>query len=87
MTFKLDTGAEVTAVSKKYQNLGAPRLEQSTKVLYGPTSEALKAVCQFKKMLSTDVMEIRQESLSMWYCARSQNQFAWSAIETACDQS
>ena len=46
--FKLDTGAEVTAISEEtYRTLGAKPLEKSSKVLYGPTCQSLTVLGQF----------------------------------------
>lgn len=46
--FKLDTGAEVTAVSgQTYQQLGKPKLLKSDKILYGPSRQPLQVVGQF----------------------------------------
>ena len=40
--FKLDTGAEVTAITEEtYQHLGRPQLVASDKVLYGPSQHSL----------------------------------------------
>lgn len=37
VTFKLDTGAEVTAISERtHRLLGKPDLQKPSKVLYGP---------------------------------------------------
>ena len=42
---KLDTGAEVTAISKEtYQKLGSPQLASPTKSLYGPSRLPLKTL-------------------------------------------
>ena len=50
--FKLDTGAEVTAISEEtYQMLRKPKLKTSTKVLYGPSQFPLKTVGQFSGRL------------------------------------
>ena len=41
--FKLDTGAEVTAISEKaFKTLGSPKIEQPVKKLCGPTNKPLK---------------------------------------------
>ena len=46
--FKLDTGAEVTAISKEtYRSLQNPQLTPPEKVLYGPSRQPLKALGQF----------------------------------------
>ena len=47
-TFKLDTGAEVTAVSEEvYQSLGQGNLQRSSKALYGPACQTLEVLGQF----------------------------------------
>ena len=47
VNFKMDTGAEVTAINPEtYRLLGKPRLYQPTKVLYGPSHHALKVLGQ-----------------------------------------
>ena len=46
--FKLDTGAEVTAISDStYQTLQGVKLKQVTKPPYGPASQSLKLLDQF----------------------------------------
>ena len=43
VTFKIDTGAEVTAISKAtWQSLGKPDLQSPSKLLYGPAKKPLK---------------------------------------------
>ena len=43
--FKLDTGAEVTAISEKaFKALGSPKIEQPVKKLCGPTNKPLKVL-------------------------------------------
>lgn len=50
--FKLDTGAEVTAISEEtYRMLGAKTLEKASKALYGPTCQSLKVLGQFTGLL------------------------------------
>ena len=40
--FKLDTGAEVTAITEqKYHRLGQPKLSSPSRVLYGPAHQPL----------------------------------------------
>ena len=47
--FKLDTGAEVTAISElTYQSLGKQTLVSPGKALYGPSRQPLKVVGQFE---------------------------------------
>jgi hypothetical protein len=51
--FKLDTGAEVTAIREEtYQALKGIRLKESTKMLYGPSHQPLNVVGQFCSTLS-----------------------------------
>ena len=46
--FKLDTGAELTAISKKtYENLRKVPLTKSERVLYGPSRQPLNTVGEF----------------------------------------
>ena len=46
--FKLDTGAEVTAISDStYHTLQGVKLKPATKPLYGPASQSLKVLGQF----------------------------------------
>ena len=48
LQFKIDTGAEVTAMSKKdYRGLGKVNLQPTSKILYGPSHHTLKTICQF----------------------------------------
>ena len=50
--FKLDTGAEATAVSEEcYQVLGEPHLTNLCKILYGPGKQPLDVVDQLKTTL------------------------------------
>ena len=47
--FKLDTGAEVTAISgATHQHLGKPKLSHPDKLLYGPSRQPLKVIGKFK---------------------------------------
>ena len=47
--FKLDTGAEVTAISgTTHEHLGKPKLNIPDKILYGPSRQPLQVVGQFK---------------------------------------
>ena len=51
--FKLDTGAEVTAVSEEtYEKLGKPTLNAPGKMLYGPSRHPLRVLGQFHCDLS-----------------------------------
>ena len=48
MLFKMDTGAEVTVISKKvYDTLEKTKLGKPSKVLYGPTHQPLEVLGQF----------------------------------------
>ena len=47
-TFKLDTGAEVTAITEKtYKSLKQPQLTTTSKILHGPSQQQLKTIGQF----------------------------------------
>ena len=49
MTFKMDTGAEVTAINEgTHQLLGEPELRKPTKVLCGLAHQTLDVVGQFR---------------------------------------
>ena len=51
--FKLDTGAEVTAISKSTHNtIGEPDLMRTSKALYGPAGTSLEVCGQFTASLS-----------------------------------
>ena len=51
--FKLDTGAEVTAVSEAtYKQVYGKRLEHPTRVLYGPAYQLLKVLGQFRRQFT-----------------------------------
>ena len=51
--FKIDTGAEVTAISKAtWQSLGEPDLQSPSKLLYGPAKKPLKTTGHFTCNLS-----------------------------------
>ena len=55
VSFKLDTGAEVTAISETtYQDLGyrLENLEKPSKVLYGPARQTLEVTGQFSTILT-----------------------------------
>ena len=52
ITFKIDTGAEVTALSgKTHQLIGKPKLANPSKVLYGPVNHTLDVMGQFSGCL------------------------------------
>ena len=51
--FKLDTGAEVTAITEDaWETLKDPTLQKPTRILYGPTSTALQVLGQFTGTLT-----------------------------------
>ena len=53
VTFKLDTGAEVTAVSEaRFKSLTEVVLKQPDRKLFGPTHQALKVVAEYRGKLS-----------------------------------
>ena len=48
VSFKLDTGAEVKAISEEtYQKVGQVTLQEPFKVLHGPARQTLDVLCQF----------------------------------------
>lgn len=52
ISFKMDTGAEVTAIGKEtYQLLGEPKLYKPAKILYGPAHQTLDVLGQFSGWL------------------------------------
>ena len=60
--FKMDTGAEVTAVSKTtHQHLGKPKLSSPDKILYGPSRRPLKVMGQFVGRLAHKGRESLQQ--------------------------
>ena len=59
--FKLDTGAEVTAISERmWQMLGKPQLQTPKKQLFGPASQPLQVLGHFSGLLSHKDKEARQ---------------------------
>ena len=61
LKFKLDTGAEVTAISKEdYKKLKKPPLSSPEKILYGPSQQTLKSIGQFLGEFSHTSKVIRQ---------------------------
>lgn len=53
MPFKLDTGAEVTAISKQaFEHLKGVQLKPASRRLYGPTHQPLKVLRHFQTTLS-----------------------------------
>lgn len=62
MTFKLDTGAEVTAISaESYRHLKKPHLTASDKILYGPSRQPLKVLGQLTARLDHKGKSSRQK--------------------------
>ena len=60
-TFKLDTGAEVTAISHTvYERLPNVKLQQSSRSLVGPTRQKLEVLGQFSGTLSTNQCTSKQ---------------------------
>ena len=54
VSFKLDTGAEVTVIGEEaYRNLESPEMESPPEILYRPTSQSLKVMGQFAETLSS----------------------------------
>ena len=52
ITFKIDTGAKVTAISgKAHQLIGKPKLVNPSKVRYGPVNQTLNVMGQFSGCL------------------------------------
>ena len=52
VTFKIDTGAEVTAISEDtFRQLGGVRLQRPSKVLYGPARHTLDVLGQYMTTL------------------------------------
>ena len=61
MTFKLDTGAEVTAISEdSLGKLEDISLQKPAKLLYSPTSQALDVIGQFFATLKSNERECKQ---------------------------
>ena len=61
VTFKMDTGAEVTAINEgTHQLLGEPELRKPTKVLWGPAHQTLDVVGQFMGWLKYRKRSARQ---------------------------
>ena len=61
--FKLDTGAEVTAVSEEtYKRVHGKRLQRSMRVLYGPSYQSLQVLGQFRGRLTVKNLS-RQEPI------------------------
>ena len=53
VTFKVDTGAQVTAVGEDtYKSLDPGPLKKPSKVLYGPTQQRLNAIGQFSAKIT-----------------------------------
>ena len=63
ITFKLDTGSEVTAISKEtLQKIQRPILERPTSSLHGPSHQSLKVAGQFSGKLSYRPISTRQQA-------------------------
>ena len=61
IAFKLDTGAEVTAISRRtFQKLHGTKLEKPSRLLHGPSQQDLKVVGQFSGNLSCKGRYTRQ---------------------------
>ena len=59
--FKLDTGAEVTAISEQtYKRLKKPQLTTTSKILHGPSQQPLKTIGQFWGTFSHKNKEVKQ---------------------------
>ena len=59
--FKMDTGAEVTAINEgTYRSLGEPRLREPTKVLWGPAHQTLDVMGQFMGWMKHGKQSVRQ---------------------------
>ena len=64
--FKLDTGAEVTAICEQsYLSLQKPQLSAPEKVLYGPSRQPLNTLGQFWENFRT--VERRPNSVCLWW--------------------
>ena len=62
VTFKIDTDAEVTAISKEtWETLGVPDLQSPNKLLRGPASKPLKTTGHFFCNLSYKDRESQQQ--------------------------
>ena len=60
--FKLDTGAEVTAISgSTHQSLGKPTLDTPDKTLYGPSRLPLPVLGQFKRTFTHKGRQSQQQ--------------------------
>ena len=52
--FKIDTGAEVTAILEKlYKSLRSPALQKPSKLLKGPGQHPIQVVGQFEELFTT----------------------------------
>ena len=47
INFKMDMGAEVTAIQRNLSVVGEPELRRPSKILYGPAHQALNVLGQF----------------------------------------
>ena len=75
INFKLDTGAEVTAISEKtYQSLTGIQLQKASKILYGPAHQALDVIGKFTAQVTHQCRLALQDYLC---CLRSQDKPTW----------
>ena len=60
--FKIDTGAEVTAISRKtHKSLGSPTLDTPSKILYGPSKQPLQVLGSFRGTFNHRDIESTQQ--------------------------
>jgi len=94
--FKLDTGAEVTVISEEvYHTLKRAKLENPSKVLYGPAQQRLEVVGQFAGSLkhgehsyTGNIFVVRQLRKTYWDYQQSphSNSFRGSMLHTKYQQ-
>ena len=59
--FKMDTGAEVTAISKQtYEALKKPKLAEANRILYGPSRTQRNVIGAFDATLSSSKKAVEQ---------------------------
>ena len=76
VSFKLDTGAEVTAITEQsYQSIGSPCLQKPQKQLRGPNNRPLDVIgtitttmSYMNKSCSTDIYVVRNLVHNLWSC-------------------
>ena len=79
--FKLDTGAEVTAISEDtYQILKRPKMSTSHKKLYGPSQQSLNCIGQFSGKFSYKSKTVTQNVFVV--CGLKNNLLGLPAITT-----